>query len=61
AEQMRAEIARQRWPLAAARLGNRQAFAASIGEGRGVAETAPKSPAGQEIAALAEEVMARLA
>jgi chromosome partitioning protein len=60
AEQMRAEIARLRWPLAAVLLGNRQAFAASIGEGRGVAETAPGSSAGQEIAALAEEVMARL-
>jgi chromosome partitioning protein len=61
AEQMGAEIAARHWPLAAARLGNRQAFAASIGEGRGVAETAPASPAGQEIAALAEEVLARLA
>ena len=60
AEQMQKEIAAQRWPLAAALLGNRQAFAASIGEGRGVAETAPKSTAGQEIAALAAEVLARL-
>jgi chromosome partitioning protein len=61
AEQMRHEIAGQRWPLAAALLGNRPAFAASIGEGRGVAETAPRSAAGQEIAALASEVLARLA
>jgi chromosome partitioning protein len=61
AEQMRAEIAAQRWPVAAALLGNRQAYAASIGEGRGVAETAPGSAAGREIAALADEVLARLA
>jgi chromosome partitioning protein len=60
ADEMRAEIEAQRWPLAAAGLGNRQAFAASIGEGRGVAETAPRSPAGQEIAALADEVLARI-
>lgn len=61
AEQMREEIATRRWPLAATALGNRQAFAASIGEGRGVAETAPRSVAGQEIATLADEVVARLA
>lgn len=61
AEQMRAEIVAQRWPLAGALLGNRQAYAASIGEGRGVAETAPGSAAGREIAALADEVLARLA
>ena len=58
---MRAEIEAAGWPLAATSLGNRQAFAASIGEGRGVAETAPTSPAGQEIAALAAEVLGRLA
>jgi chromosome partitioning protein len=61
AEQMRHEIAAQRWPLAAALLGNRQAFAASIGEGRGVAESARRSAAGEEVAALADEVLARLA
>jgi chromosome partitioning protein len=61
ADAIRSEIEGERWPLAAASLGNRQAFAASIGEGRGVAETAPRSPAGQEIAALAAEVLARLA
>jgi anion-transporting ArsA/GET3 family ATPase len=37
-----------------------QVFAASIGAGRGVAESAPASPAGQEIAALAQEVLGRL-
>jgi chromosome partitioning protein len=57
---IRAEIGAAGWPLAAASLGNRQAFAASIGEGRGVVETAPGSAAGQEIGALAEEVLARL-
>jgi chromosome partitioning protein len=60
AEMIRAEIGAAGWPLAAASLGNRQAFAASIGEGRGVVETAPGSAAGQEIGALAEEVLARL-
>ena len=60
ADLIRAEIGAAGWPLAAASLGNRQAFAASIGEGRGVAETAPGSAAGQEIGALAEEVLARL-
>ena len=60
AEAVRAEIEGERWPLARASLGNRQAFAASIGEGRGVAESAPKSAAGEEIAALAAEVQGRL-
>jgi chromosome partitioning protein len=57
---IRSDIGRNGWPLAEASLGNRQAFAASMGEGRGVAEAAPKSPAGQEIAALAAEVLARI-
>lgn len=61
AEQMRQEIVTRRWPLATAGLGNRQAFAASIGQGRGVAETAPRSAASQEVATLADEVLARLA
>ena len=60
AAMIRAEVEAAGWPLAATSLGNRQAFAASIGEGRGVAETAPASPAGHEIAALAQEVLARL-
>jgi chromosome partitioning protein len=60
ADRIRAEIEAQGWPLAHASLGNRQAFAASIAEGRGVAETAPSSAAGQEIAALADEVRRRL-
>lgn len=60
AAEIRTEIVAQRWPIAEASLGNRQAFAASIGAGRGVAETAPGSPAGQEVAALAEEILQRL-
>jgi chromosome partitioning protein len=61
AEAIRTEIEQQRWPLAAASLGNRQAFAASIAAGQGVAESAPRSAAGLEIAALAAEVLGRLA
>jgi chromosome partitioning protein len=60
ADRIRAEIEAARWPLATTTLGNRQAFAASIGEGRGITESAPKSLAGQEIAALADEVWAHL-
>ena len=52
AEAIRAEIEGERWPLAAANLGNRQAFAASIGRaGRG--RDAPSSSAKRRIAALA--------
>lgn len=60
ADRIRGEIEAASWPLAATTLGNRQAFAASIGEGRGITESAPKSLAGQEIAALADEVWAHL-
>jgi chromosome partitioning protein len=45
--------------IAAARLGSRVAFAEVLGQGRGVAEGA-KSPARAEVAALADEVLARL-
>jgi len=47
-------------PLAATRLGNRQAFAASLMQGLGVAEFAPRSVAAAEIAALADEIAAGL-
>jgi len=57
---IRDDIKNNGWPLAEAALGNRQAFAASIGEGRGVAESGPKSAAGAEIAALAGEVLRHL-
>ena len=40
AEAAQEEIQKSGWPLASTQLGNRQAFAASLGEGRGVAETA---------------------
>lgn len=46
-------------PVAAARIGNRVALAASLAEGRGVLEAAPHSPAAAEITALAEEVLLR--
>jgi chromosome partitioning protein len=57
ADAARDDIRQRGWPVAASGLGNRQAFAASIGEGRGVAEAAPRSPAGEEVAALAAEVL----
>lgn len=60
AEAVTAEIKRRKWPLARARLGNRQAFAASINEGKGVIETARTSPAAREIEVLAREVLKRL-
>ena len=42
------------------RLGNRQAFVASIGQGLGVIESEPKSAAAEEAQALAREVEGRL-
>jgi len=48
-------------PVAAARIGNRVALAAALVEGRGILEAAPTSPAALEIAALAEEVLQRMA
>lgn len=56
AEAAEAEIKKHGWPLASGQLGNRQAFAASMGEGRGVAETAARSPAAQEVEMLAGEI-----
>ena len=44
-------------PVAKASLGSRVAFAASMGEGRTVQETAPSSPAADEVAALSKEVL----
>lgn len=57
---VKAEIIANKWPLAKTQLGNRQAFAASIGEGRGVAETAPRTAAGKEMAAFSREILRRL-
>ena len=52
------KIAREGLPLAAAALGNRTAFAASIADGAAVVETEPSGPAAQEIEALAAEIAA---
>ncbi|MDH3663777.1 MAG: ParA family protein [Alphaproteobacteria bacterium] len=60
ADAVAAEIKKNKWPLAKTSLGNRQAFVASINEGKGVAETARRSLAGKEIDALAKEVLRRL-
>ena len=60
AEAIGEEVRRRGWPLALAALGNRQAFAASVGEGRGVAESSPKSAAAEEVTALAAELMRHL-
>jgi len=47
-------------PIAKARIGNRVALATAMFEGRGITETAPFSPAGIEIAALAAEIIERI-
>ena len=60
ADAVAAEITRRKWPLAKTRLGNRQAFAASINEGKGVTETARRTVAGKELDTLAKEVLRRL-
>lgn len=52
----RERIAREGLPLAAAALGNRTAFAASMAQGRGVVETEPSGTAAQEVTALADEI-----
>lgn len=59
-DSVRQEIVRRGWPLAAAALGNRAAFAASVAEGAGVVETAARSAAADEAHALADEVIKRL-
>ncbi len=60
AEQMRAKFAELGAPVADAVLGSRVAFASSLLEGRGISERSPSSPAGQEMAALAAEILRRL-
>ncbi|MGQ7792743.1 ParA family partition ATPase [Faunimonas sp. B44] len=59
AETVMAELAAL-GPAAAARLGNRVAFAASMGEGRTVMETEPAGKAAAEVVALARELGERL-
>lgn len=55
---LEAEITARGLDLAGAALGNRAAYATSFADGLGVAETAPSSQAGQEIALLAAAVTA---
>jgi chromosome partitioning protein len=59
-EQMRGRLAEDGLAVAATTVGNRISFAASLLEGRTAQETAPRSAAAQEIAALAEEIGGRL-
>jgi chromosome partitioning protein len=58
-ETMLAKLAELGVGVAAARIGNRVALATAMAEGRGITETEPGSRAGQEIAALAAEILAR--
>ncbi len=60
AETLVAKIAELGVPVADTTLGNRTSFAASMLDGRGVAETAPKTKAGEELLALADEIVKRL-
>jgi chromosome partitioning protein len=59
-ETMRQRLTADRLTVAAATLGNRIAFAASMLEGRTVLEQAPRSTGAAEIRALADEIAARL-
>lgn len=56
ADAIRDEIQKSGLPLAKTELGNRTAFSESLASGRGVAETAPKSAAGKEVRAIADEI-----
>jgi chromosome partitioning protein len=51
------EINGRRLTLLAPALGNRAAYALAFSQGMGVSETAPRTTAGQEFAALAEAVL----
>ena len=55
-EAVRTKIAQADLPVAATVLGNRVAFAASMMEGKGVAESNPRHAATREIKALADEI-----
>lgn len=59
-DQVLHDLSEQKLPVALASLGNRQVFAASMMEGRGVTEVAPRTPAADEIRALATEALARV-
>lgn len=58
---IREKIERLSWPMARQLIGNRQAYAATMGMGLGVSEVAAQSVAGREIDALANEVLERVA
>ena len=60
AEEMVERLAVYKIAVARTTLGNRIAFAASLNEGAGVTESAPTSPAAEEIYRLAAEVLAML-
>lgn len=54
-------LAERGYAALSARLGNRQAFVASLGRGLGVVESEPRSAAAEEVRALHAEVEAALA
>ena len=54
---MEADVAASGLSVLTTSLGNRTAFASAFAAGLGVSETAPRSLAGGEIAALAEEIL----
>lgn len=58
-QEILAELDERKWPYAKQSLGNRQAFAASVNQGLGVAEAAGRSQAAAEAAALAKELWRR--
>jgi chromosome partitioning protein len=60
AEEVSLRIAELGARVAESTLGNRTSFAASMLDGRGVVETAPRSKAAEEITALAREIMSWL-
>lgn len=57
ADSIAEEAAKLGVPVAAATIGNRVALSTALTLGRGIVEHAPSSPAGQEIAALAAEIL----
>ncbi|MFN3076458.1 MAG: ParA family partition ATPase [Alphaproteobacteria bacterium] len=56
-EAVLAKLTVEETPIAATRIGNRMAYAASMMDGRGVVETDHNSTAAKEITALAEEIV----
>jgi len=56
---MRQELAAKKLPVAAAAVGNRIAFAASMLEGRSVIEQDPRSAGAEEIGRLTQEIRAQ--